>query len=1670
MHTTMKNHRFLIWIVTVLVTTIGNGQDHWAYRAGGFSNDAFNDVAVGATGDLFVTGEFGGNVAMDGDLLVSQGSLDIVVARFTASGEPLWTRTFGGPGLDRGVALVLDPSGDVFVTGQFMGTVSFGTTVLTSQGGTQDMFICRLNGSDGAVVWAHQGGSADGVDTPNDIALGGAGLVVVTGEFRGNGVFDGGTITSLNDPDDGTPSVDIFVAAYDTDGAAQWLKHGAGDFADRGLTVVLDDLGNTYVAGQFSDTLTFDQVHFNAMFAAVFIVRFDPAGNESWFRIFGGGTYNQVAEMVLVDQGRLLLTGDVQGTVIFLDDAPDLFTAVAPRSSFLLEVDTAGTFLRQTTWGSEHVLNTRSLSVYDQDVVVYGRFQCQFTGLSAIYGDGTWLATGQHDLYTARFGMVDFAFKEAQQYGGDKNKVPGRVVHGADGEVVFCGAFDRLLVFPSVPGTFQTTPAQHDVQVANTPENVCNEPNYNSYAGLRGTVLMDAFLARGWVNGRAPYDMFDRDGADCDLAQRDAYIRGNGIGVVGPDSIRACVQVFLDAVTPTAFTPDTAIRHNAPHMLFNWNTGADTVRILVTTTGWYSMSVASAAGCWERSDSIHVTIDPLPAIPLISDDVVVNTNAPVPENISACEPFSPWLWATGIDPANTLQWSGPAGTVVGDSILATTSGYYSFSTSTPAGCTSENGLYVTIIPNGSLPPLEAIYAVTFPQDPQETDTIRICANDLLLWSADVALQVGGAPTALPYGVRMLVNCNGDGWNTYSASSLAVQCTRIVEQEGWFQASIGIMLTNAPCGTDTLVFWEESAVYVIPYQVTYPTVQLSAPEFLCPGDTMALSMTCTFCEQVEWDGPGIISNFVDTVLAVQSGTFGVQVVHLDTNGCTTHASTSEVVLWNPKPLLGVLPADGIICPNGIAEVFSTSPGTSYQWYGPLGPLGVDNDTISTGQQGVYYLEMLDLFGCEVTSDPVLLTEYATPYLNVLPDNAICGPGEVSTLQVVTTGAASLQWASPLSGNALQQVVDQPGIYTCSVQACGIVTELSVQIHGNSAVAELEDAGPFTLCPDETVELQGLPGMALYYWLPGPVVGPSLVVQESGTYTLVATDLNGCTASASTHVDVIQWTEAMVTSDAVVCSGTPVVLQVPGSGVITWYADAAMTEVLVTGNTLDLGVPLNNISVYVQQEEGSCTSALRTVEVTVLPYPQEPLILGPDTACEGAFVELSVTAFNGETYTWTTPAGTHTGSAWSLAEAVLTASGTYSVVASNPACEVPGAPHTLTVLARLPVDLAPDTMICPGGVAVFEMGPDHTNPVWHDGSTGASFATTANELVVLNALDMNGCNVVDSAMVQVFAFTQPLYAPSVSICLGWDANMAATGSGEVVWFADEALQNVASVEPSWFNPQPTDSAIYYVMQTEWLCSNGPQEVALDVIPPPTNVSLSAPTSICAGTELVVELLGDHITNGEWSTPVGSGTGTALVFPAVPVANEGTYSVVPYTGPCPGDTVVAFVYVLEPMHPDIGPDTTFSEGGAYLLVLPAGYTQEVWSTGSTGSELVITGSGVYSVEAVDAQGCAVRSEVIISAEPCDPFLPNVITPNNDGVNDEWTLEAGPFKTADLQVFNRFGDLVWMGDPSQKSFGGLHYLRSELLSPGVYFYVLRMDRYDEASREVKGYMQIIR
>ena len=160
-----------------------------------------------------MTGEFASTVYAGGTTLASQGSLDVVVAKYTTNGDPLWATMCGGSGLDRGIALALSPDGSVVVVGQFMATAQFGTDQVISLGGTQDVFVMKMDADDGTVQWVQQGGSAAGVDQPKGVSVIADGAIAVTGEFRGAATFSMGTINSMPDLDTAEPSVDIFIAA-----------------------------------------------------------------------------------------------------------------------------------------------------------------------------------------------------------------------------------------------------------------------------------------------------------------------------------------------------------------------------------------------------------------------------------------------------------------------------------------------------------------------------------------------------------------------------------------------------------------------------------------------------------------------------------------------------------------------------------------------------------------------------------------------------------------------------------------------------------------------------------------------------------------------------------------------------------------------------------------------------------------------------------------------------------------------------------------------------------------------------------------------------------------------------------------------------------------------------------------------------------------------------------------------------------------------------------------------------------------------------------------------------------------------------------------------------------------------------------------------------------------
>lgn len=144
-----------------------NGTHSWSKRYGDASSQVGSGLAVDAQGNPILTGYFAGSLDFGGGGLASAGANDIFVAKISNVGTHLWSKHFGdGVGQD-GQSVAVDDAGDVFLFGNFSGTVDLGGGALTSAG-QRDLFLARLT-SQGAHVWSKAYGGA-GDETAGDLA------------------------------------------------------------------------------------------------------------------------------------------------------------------------------------------------------------------------------------------------------------------------------------------------------------------------------------------------------------------------------------------------------------------------------------------------------------------------------------------------------------------------------------------------------------------------------------------------------------------------------------------------------------------------------------------------------------------------------------------------------------------------------------------------------------------------------------------------------------------------------------------------------------------------------------------------------------------------------------------------------------------------------------------------------------------------------------------------------------------------------------------------------------------------------------------------------------------------------------------------------------------------------------------------------------------------------------------------------------------------------------------------------------------------------------------------------------------------------------------------------------------------------------------------------------
>ena len=165
----------------------GDGNLVWAEQAGGDSSDEGLGIAVDGLGNSYVTGQFQGSATFGEEItevtLDTGSSFDrnIFIAKYDGSGDLVWAEQAGGDSSDEGLGIAVDGLGNSYVTGQFQGSATFGTTELTGaiNGG---MFIAKFDSS-GIAVWAEQAGGMTGSATGVGIAANDAGDSYVGGNL-----------------------------------------------------------------------------------------------------------------------------------------------------------------------------------------------------------------------------------------------------------------------------------------------------------------------------------------------------------------------------------------------------------------------------------------------------------------------------------------------------------------------------------------------------------------------------------------------------------------------------------------------------------------------------------------------------------------------------------------------------------------------------------------------------------------------------------------------------------------------------------------------------------------------------------------------------------------------------------------------------------------------------------------------------------------------------------------------------------------------------------------------------------------------------------------------------------------------------------------------------------------------------------------------------------------------------------------------------------------------------------------------------------------------------------------------------------------------------------------------------------------------------------------------
>ncbi len=445
----------------------------------------------------------------------------------------------------------------------------------------------------------------------------------------------------------------------------------------------------------------------------------------------------------------------------------------------------------------------------------------------------------------------------------------------------------------------------------------------------------------------------------------------------------------------------------------------------------------------------------------------------------------------------------------------------------------------------------------------------------------------------------------------------------------------------------------------------------------------------------------------------------------------------------------------------------------------------------------------------------------------------------------------------------------------------------------------------------------------------------------------------------------------------------------------------------------------------------------------------------SVCTGNSIVLNAGATNGYapyTYTWTAPAvNTPTFNTGPINSTQI-----YTITV-NDICNKPVTQQITINPVSTPTVVSTNTVICAGTTATVVASGASTY-TWSNGAANDSLFVNPSSNTTYTVVGANGaCTNSAVATVTVIGFSLSITGNN-SICLGQSTTLTASGSPTTyVW--NNGTTNISTIV------SPTVTTNYTVSSVAASCSNT-AVYTVSVTPPPTLTVTGTP--YCAGQTTTVTATG--ATSYTWST--GSTTNSIVVSPI----GTSSYTVTGTSIPsCTSSSVFSpSVITSSPQIINTSPVlfcldsikaiTVRIDGGnqPYNVswLIPGGGIVPFDTTNYTYyfTQSNTPSSGSYTIVVTDQCLYSDTLAIDINSIDCDIIMPNVVTPNGDGINDFFRINGlENFPGSSLNSYNRWGNKIYSSDDYKNDW-------SPKVSDGTYFYILNVSD----GRKFNGFFQV--